>query len=458
MSDSFKQEAVTSSVPEKTSSLSSKEVDGLKRFLGSSTEYYLQSFNEIIQGKKYKLNIAAAVAGPLWAASRNVWFLFWALLVTDILGCISIARSLWSADTYPEASVAAGLGVLIIGRLIGGGVANSFYYKLYCKWRITPSVLSGSTGNRVMKGTALIAAIYPLTIYKFSATQVIDALDSFPTNRKIASTTAKSIDAFVEWLTISFEDIFDSITWAIRGMLDFLELLFIGTPWPVMALLLLLLSWKMAGWKVVAFTAAALTYLGAFGFWDKSMSTMALVGASVFICLIIGAPLGILAAKKPRFNRILNPILDVMQTMPSFVYLIPAIAFFSIGKPPAVLATVVFAMPPMIRLTALGIQQVSPSVIEAMLAFGASPAQVLFKAQLPLAMPSIMAGINQSIMMSLSMVVVAALIGAGGLGYDVLSSLQRLEAGKGLLAGFAIVLCAMILDKIIRGRVESNTH
>jgi glycine betaine/proline transport system permease protein len=140
-----------------------------------------------------------------------------------------------------------------------------------------------------------------------------------------------------------------------------------------------------------------------------------------------------------------------MQTMPSFVYLIPAIAFFSIGKPPAVLATVVFAMPPMIRLTALGIQQVSPSVIEAMLAFGASPSQVLFKAQLPLAMPSIMAGINQSIMMSLSMVVVAALIGAGGLGYDVLSSLQHLDAGKGLLAGLAIVLCAMILDKIIQG-------
>ena len=458
MSDSFKQETITPFKQEKTSSLSAKEVDSLKQFLGSSTEYYLQSFNEIIRGNKYKLNVAAALAGPLWAASRNVWFLFWALLVTDVLGCISIARSIWSAEAYPEASFAVGLGVLIVGRLIGGSVANSLYYKFYCKWRITPSVLSGSSSNRIMKGAVLIAAVYPLTIYKFSATHVIDALDTFPTSRKIASTTAKSIDNFVEWLTISFEDIFDSITWAIRGMLDFLELLFIGTPWPVMALLLLLLSWKMAGWKVVAFTAAALTYLGAFGFWDKSMSTMALVGASVFICLIIGAPLGILAAKKPRFNKILNPILDVMQTMPSFVYLIPAIAFFSIGKPPAVLATVVFAMPPMIRLTSLGIQQVSPSVIEAMLAFGASPSQVLFKAQLPLAMPSIMAGINQSIMMSLSMVVVAALIGAGGLGYDVLSSLQRLDAGKGLLAGLAIVLCAMILDKIIRGRVESNTH
>jgi len=451
MSDSFKQETITPFKQEKNSSLSTKEVDSLKQFLGSSTEYYLQSFNEIIQGKKYKLNVAAAMAGPLWAASRNVWFLFWALLVTDILGCISMSRSLWSADAYPEANFAVGLGVLIVGRLIGGCVANSLYYKFYNKWRINDESLSGTNSNRIIKGAALVAAIYPLTVYKFSASNVIDALDTFPTSRKIASTTAKSVDAFVEWLTISFEDVFDSITWAIRGMLDFLELLFIGTPWPVMALLLLLLSWKMAGWRVVAFTAAALTYLGAFGFWDKSMSTMALVGASVFICLIIGAPLGVLAAKKPGFNRVLNPILDVMQTMPSFVYLIPAIAFFSVGKPPAVLATVVFAMPPMIRLTTLGIQQVSPSVIEAMLAFGASPRQVLLKAQLPLAMPSIMAGINQSIMMSLSMVVVAALIGAGGLGYDVLSSLQRLEAGKGLLAGLAIVLCAMILDKIIQG-------
>ena len=451
MSNATKQETTVNADETRDMSLNKKEIEDLKQFLGSSAEYYSQSFKEIIGGEKYKLNLAAAIYGPLWAASRNVWVLFWLLLVTDTLACISIARSLWSTEVYPEASFAIGLSVLIVSRLIGGCVANSIYYKLYCKWRVNKGLLSGTSNNRVFKGAVLIAAILPVTVYKFSASQVIEILDTFPTSRKVASTTARSIDTFVEWLTISFEDIFDSITWAIRGMLDFLELLFIGTPWPVMALLLLLLSWKMAGWRVVMFTAAALTYLGAFGFWDKSMSTMALVGSSVFICLIIGAPLGVLAAKKPGFNRFLNPILDVMQTMPSFVYLIPAIAFFSIGKPPAVLATVVFAMPPMIRLTALGIQQVNPSVIEAMLAFGASPRQILFKAQLPLAMPSIMAGINQSIMMSLSMVVVAALIGAGGLGYDVLTSLQHLDAGKGLLAGLAIVLCAMILDKIIQG-------
>lgn len=450
---------MSNSASEKTKlSLSKNEIESLKVFLSGSTEYYVQAFNQIVQGKKYQFNAAAAILGPLWAAGKNVWFLFWALLVIDIVGCISIARSFWGMEEYPDASAALGVAVLLIGRLCGGFVANNMYYKFYSRWRITPDILNGTSAERIVKGAILMVAIYPLTVYQFSVSRIAEYLETFPTSRKIASSTAKVIDNSVDWLTITFEDMFDSITWTIRGMLDFLELLFIGTPWPVMALILLLLSWKMAGWRIVAFTAISLSYLGFFGFWDKAMSTMALVGSSVFICLLIGAPLGILAAKKPRFSTILNPILDIMQTMPSFVYLIPAIAFFSVGKPPAVLATVVFAMPPMIRLTALGIQQVSPSVIEAMLAFGASPRQILFKAQLPLAMPSIMAGINQSIMMSLSMVVVAALIGAGGLGYDVLSSLQHLDAGKGLLAGLAIVLCAMILDRIIRGRVESAKH
>lgn len=458
MNDSTSKTGLNDTSKDNSHSLNKQEVESLKHFLGRSTGYYIQSFEHIIQGKKYQFNPAATVFGSLWAASRNIWVLFWTLLITDILGCVFIARNLWGAEEYPEASLFLGIATIVLGRLIGGCVANNFYYKFYSKWRINPNILHGSMMDRVIKGMTLTLAILPLTVYQFSASTVAGFLETFPTSRKVASSTAKVVDNVVEWLTITFEDMFDSITWAIRGMLDFLELLFIGTPWPVMALILLLLSWKTAGWKVVGFTALSLSYLGFFGFWDKAMSTMALVGASVFICLIIGAPLGIIAAKKPRFNAILNPILDVMQTMPSFVYLIPAIAFFSVGKPPAVLATVVFAMPPMIRLTALGIQQVSPSVIEAMLAFGASPRQILFKAQLPLAMPSIMAGINQSIMMSLSMVVVAALIGAGGLGYDVLSSLQRLEAGKGLLAGLAIVLCAMILDRIIRGRVENTSH
>lgn len=431
--------------------LSNRETQQLKDFLVNSTDYYLQQFEKIARGQKYSLNLAAVLGGPLWAASRNIWMLFWLLAATDVAALVIIGRSLWGGETYPEASITLGIGIIILCRGVGGCVANRLYHNYFNKWRINPRLQAGVSPRRTGIGMLLILATYPLTIYRFSAPTVVNFLETFPTSRKIATNTAHGIDAVVEWLTITFEDFFDSITWAIRGMLDFLELLFIGTPWPVMALLLLLLAWKTAGWRVVAFTAAALAYLGFFGFWDKAMSTMALVGASVFICLIIGAPLGVFAARSPRFNAVLNPVLDLMQTMPSFVYLIPAIAFFSVGKPPAVLATVVFAMPPMIRLTTLGIQQVSPSVIEAMLAFGASPRQILFKAQLPLAVPSIMAGINQSIMMSLSMVVVAALIGAGGLGYDVLFSLQHLEAGKGLLAGLAIVLCAMILDRIIQG-------
>lgn len=424
----------------------------LQQFLITSTDYYTSRFERITNGESLSFNFAAALFGPLWAASRNLWSLFWLLAVTDIAGLIIMGRSIWGGEEYLDASLSVGLGVLLLGRICGGIFANGLYHNYYNKWRINPTLKSGLSRQRGLIGALLMLATYPLTIYRFSAPEVLAFVETFPTSRKIAKTTAKAIDNAVEWLTINFEGLFESITWFIREILNFLELLFIGTPWPVMALLLLLVSWRFAGWRVVAFTAAALAYLGFFGFWDKAMSTMALVGASVFICLIIGAPLGIFAAKSPRFNAFLNPLLDLMQTMPSFVYLIPAIAFFSVGKPPAVLATVVFAMPPMIRLTTLGIQQVSPSVIEAMLAFGASPRQILLKAELPLAVPAIMAGINQSIMMSLSMVVVAALIGAGGLGYDVLFSLQHLEAGKGLLAGLAIVLCAMILDRIIQGR------
>ena len=262
---------------------------------------------------------------------------------------------------------------------------------------------------------------------------------------------AESIDNGVDFLTVHFAGLFDAITAGVRAILNGLEAVFVGTPWPLTALALGLLAWRAAGKTVGIFMAGALLYIAFFGFWNAAMSTLSLVGASSFLCALLGGPLGIWCAKKPRVYRAARPILDVMQTMPSFVYLIPAIAFFSIGKPPAILATVIFAMPPMIRLTALGIMQAPFSVREAALAFGATPAQLLFKVELPLALPSIMAGINQTIMMSLSMVVVAALIGAGGLGYDVLFSLQHVEPGRGILAGVAIALCAMMIDRVVQG-------
>jgi glycine betaine/proline transport system permease protein len=179
-------------------------------------------------------------------------------------------------------------------------------------------------------------------------------------------------------------------------------------------------------------------------------TTAALVLAALIVCILFGIPLGVAAAKSRTMRAVLMPCLDVMQTMPSFVYLLPAVAFFSIGKPPALVATVIFAMPPLIRLTCLGIEQVPLTVREAMYAHGATPFQTLVKAELPLAGPSIHAGINQTIMMSLSMVVIAALIGGGGLGYDVLFALQNVQYGRGILSGSAIVLCAIVFDRLVR--------
>ena len=263
--------------------------------------------------------------------------------------------------------------------------------------------------------------------------------------------SADAIDAALDALARGLAPFFDSITAFMRTILSALESVFVGLPWPVIAVALLLVGWRVGGWRLASFVAAALAYLGLFGFWEAAMSTLSLVAAAVAVCFVLGLPAGIVCAKSERLWSGVRPLLDVMQTMPSFVYLVPAIALFSIGKPPAVLATVVFALPPMVRLTQFGVATVPHDVKEAALAFGATPQQLLWKVELPLAAPSIRNGLNQSVMMSLSMVVIAALIGAGGLGYDVLFSLQRVEAGKGILAGIAIVLCAMVLDRIIQG-------
>lgn len=425
----------------------------LQEFAQRSADYYAEAFARL--GEKgwaaLPFNPAATLLGPLWAAARGLWWLFWLTAGADVTALILLARGLWRE---PSASslVAAGLALLLVSRLLLGAGANRAYQAHYARWRIDRRLSHGLSSWRVVQGALLMAATYPLTIYRFGAPSVSAWIAEFPTHEGIASLTAEAIDGVVEWLTVNFEGLFEVITLSVRSILDALELLFVGTPWPVMALIVLLLAWRLAGPRVLIFTAASLLYLGLFGFWEKAMSTIALVAASVFICLLLGTPIGIWCAKSRRANALISPILDMMQTMPSFVYLIPAIAFFSIGKPPAVLATVVFAMPPMIRLTTLGILQVPEAVKEAMLSFGASPRQILFKAELPLAVPSIMTGVNQAIMMSLSMVVVAALIGAGGLGYDVLFSLQHLETGNGLLAGIAIVLSAMVLDRIVQGR------
>lgn len=208
------------------------------------------------------------------------------------------------------------------------------------------------------------------------------------------------------------------------------------------------LAFWLAGWRVAVLALVGFAFLWNLRLWSATIETLVLVLLATFAALLIGVPIGIICALSSRMWKGVSPILDMMQTMPSFVYLIPAIPFFGLGAVSAVFATIVFSMPPVIRLTALGIRGVPHDLVEASDAFGTSPMQKLFKVQLPLALPTIMAGINQTIMLSLSMVVIASMIGAGGLGREVWSSIQRLDAGRGFQAGIAIVIVAVILDRI----------
>jgi glycine betaine/proline transport system permease protein len=341
-----------------------------------------------------------------------------------------------------------GLCFFVLVRFAEASIANTAYLRRYERWRVDSRVKGGFGGQPLMAGVALMVAIYPLTIYRYCSSEVTSGLASFPAAKGMARATAQGISNAFDWMTVKFEAFFDAITAVIRLVLNHIDLVLVTTPWPVTGLIIALIAWRLAGWRILLFTLVSLAYLGLFGFWEKSMSTMALVITSVAICVVFGLPLGIWCAKSRRTEAIIYPVLDAL---PTFVYLIPAIAFFSIGKTPGVLATVIFALPPMIKLTALGIRQVPEHIVEAAVAYGGTPAQILFKVELPLAKASIMTGLNQTIMMALSMVVIAALIGAGGLGEDVTRALQFLQKGQGMLAGLAIVLCAMVIDRIMQG-------
>ena len=259
---------------------------------------------------------------------------------------------------------------------------------------------------------------------------------------------APMVDSALAWLTTAVSPLTRAFAGFVRlgidGIISGLSFL----PPIVLILLIGALAWWIASRRVAIFSAAGLLFIWNLGLWAPMLSTIALVLVATVISVLIGAPLGILAGLSYRFNRVVTPILDFMQTMPAFVYLIPAIPFFGLGPVAAAFATVIFSIPPAIRLTSLGIRQIDREMIEAADSFGTTPLQKLTKVQLPLALPTIMAGINQTIMLSLSMVVIAAMIGAGGLGGEVWRAIQRLRAGQGVEAGLAVVIIAMILDRI----------
>jgi len=256
------------------------------------------------------------------------------------------------------------------------------------------------------------------------------------------------VNHFVEYLQENHGAAFDWFGGLINGFSGTVEQLLMWPPaWLMVTLFALLALWRV-GAGFALFTAAALSTIVLTEFWPQTVVTLGLTFSSTLISLLLGIPLGIWAGRSERVATVIRPMLDFMQTMPAFVYLIPAAMFFGLGRVPGIIATVVFAMPPAVRLTSLGIRQVNKEIVEAGQSFGCNALQLLMKVQLPNALPSIMAGVNQTLMMALSMVIIASMVGAGGLGNEVLASIQRLDVGLGFESGMAVVLLAIILDRI----------
>jgi glycine betaine/proline transport system permease protein len=258
-------------------------------------------------------------------------------------------------------------------------------------------------------------------------------------------------EGVIEWMNETFDPVFTAISTGVgAAIVAFEQALLAPTSW-LMIPFLAALAWRLAGRGVGIFTLLGMFLVDGMGMWDAAMKTMALVLASTFFALLVGLPVGVWAARNDVVERAVRPVLDFMQTMPAFVYLIPAVLFFQLGKVPGAMATVIFAMPPAVRLTNLGIRSVAEETVESVRAFGGSDRQLLFKVQLPLALPTIMAGVNQTIMLALSMVVIAAMIGAGGLGQQVLKGIEQLRIGLGFESGLAVVILAMFLDRVTQG-------
>ena len=480
-------------------------------FVGVNEAYYAREFDKIQSSTRFpwSWNMSAALAGPLWGPARGLWGFFWTFIVLDLLALVQIGRGLWGdlgaeemaradklfersdalfesgkaalqqgeADAQglittagnlkraaerlvAEAELAAseatglliiGLAVLVGARIVQGYYANLAYERRYLEWRGNPLVRSGLNWPIAAFGGLLWLGIVPLTLYRFTIANPYEPITRFPMEKQVFTPVANELESWFDWLATHGAGLFDGITDVIRAVLDGLEIVLVETPWPVVMLVIVVTAWRLAGPRVAIFTAASLAYLALLGLWEVSMATVALLGAAAFLCLVIGIPLGIWFGKSDRAYSFALPVLDFMQTMPAFVYLIPIIAFFGTGKPPGVLATVVFGMPPVIRLTALGMRQVPDGTKEAALAFGSTKRMLLRQVEIPLAMPSIMTGVNQTILMCLSMVVIASLVGAGGLGKNVLEALQYAAKGQGILAGLAILFCAMVIDRIIQG-------
>ena len=481
-------------------------------FVETNPDYYTQKFEIIGEktGFAWTFNWAAALLGPVWFGMRSLWKWGLPFVMLEVFAYIQIARG-WFGDLGAEAldrisqiqgtlafrkeqlaaaiekkadnvpvferaiasleqaitdiqaeataaqaagvSIAlAGLAMLIAVKLLQGFLANSVFEKRYFHWLSDKSLPSGLSTSRTFASAGFVFLTIVVSVVHYAFPGKFKFLTQFPTTSSIRLTAISWVEQFFGWMTEKGDWLFTIITRGIRWVLDNLELIFVGTPWIVIASFIILLTALAAGRRAAIFSGAFLAYMGFLGFWEKAMTTLALLGTAAVLSIIIGIPLGMFCARRPRIYSVIRPIMDFMQTMPAFVFMIPVIAFFGTGKPAAVVTTMIFGGTPVVRLTVLGLRGVPESIREAAIAYGASKWYLLRKVDLPLAAPSILAGINQTIMLSLAMVVVASLIGAKGLGEDVLEALQYASVGQGILAGFAILFCALILDRVVQGR------
>ena len=485
--------------------------DSVKAFAIQRGDYYARAMVQIQSRTGATFNWGAAIFGPVWATARGLWGMFWGFAILELMALVQLSRGLFSdlgavpraratrlaenyermlarvqaardkgdaagADAFAlnaerlqanlekalaqaDEAAAASVALVIFGLIafalikgLEGASANFAYEKLYSKWRADKRVRAGFQWTGAALGAIFVAVVYPIALYGFTATEPVPFLRTFPAEKIYYQQLASSIDRVFDLAATEFGFFFRSIAQGIRFILDGLEVIFVQTPWPVVMVVIAIFAWRLAGSRVAVFTVVALAYIALLGFWEEAMETVALLGTASFFCVALGIPLGIWFARSTRVYAMARPILDLMQTLPSFVYLIPIIAFFGTGKPPGILASMMFGLPPIIRLTALGLREVPKDVIEASRAFGATRWQTLTGVEIPLALPSIMTGINQTILMCLSLVVIASLIGAQGLGYNILAALQYAAKGQGILAGFAILFCAVVIDRLVQGR------
>lgn len=484
----------------------------VKDFVATHPEYYAEEFDKISKqsGFTFTFNSMAGLFGPIWFGARGLWSWAVAFLIIETIGFVRVSLGLFGdlavearariasiegtldlrrqqlqsaiesgsekidvyrraveslenaidgirleADRLQESGIwiaLSGLVILILVKLAQSVVANSVLENRFSEWLSDKTIRHGMPLRDIILSAVFTILITVAAMFHYSFPGSYEILSAFPTLPEIRLTAISWVEAFFNFVVVNGDALFDSITYGIRLMLDALELIFVQTPWIVVASFIVLLTWLSAGPRMAIFSGAFLAYMGLLGFWEKAMTTLALLGTAACLSIAIGIPLGMFCARRPRFYAIIQPIMDFMQTMPAFVFMIPVIAFFGTGKPAAVVTTMIFGGTPVVRLTVLGLRGVPESVREAAISFGANKWYLLSKVDLPLAAPSIRAGINQTIMLSLAMVVVASLIGAKGLGEDVLEALQYANVGQGILAGFSILFCAMILDRIVQGQ------